>query len=89
MIQTEKYGVYHATNEGYCSWYEFACEIFRQAGLDVKVNPIKTVDYPTRAKRPMNSRLSKDNLDIQNINRLPEWKVSLDKLVLRMVKEDE
>lgn len=89
MIQTEKYGLYHATNEGYCSWYEFACEIFRQAGLDVKVNPIKTVDYPTRAKRPMNSRLSKDNLDIQNINRLPEWKASLDKLVLRMVKEDE
>lgn len=59
MINTDKYGVYHATNEGYCSWYEFACEIFKQAGVDVKVNAIKTEDYPTRAKRPKNSRLLK------------------------------
>ena len=57
MVKTDKYGIYHATNEGYCSWYEFACEIFKQAGMDVKVNPIKTEDYPTKAKRPKNSKL--------------------------------
>lgn len=59
MINTDKYGIYHATNEGYCSWYEFACEIFKQAGVDVKINAIKTEDYPTKAKRPKNSRLLK------------------------------
>jgi dTDP-4-dehydrorhamnose reductase len=63
MIQTDKYGIYHATNEGYCSWYEFACEIFKQAGIEVKVNPIKTEDYPTKAKRPKNSRLSKMEIE--------------------------
>lgn len=57
MIKTDRYGIYHATNEGYCSWYEFACEIFKQAGMDVIVNPIKTEDFPTRAMRPKNSRL--------------------------------
>lgn len=60
MIKTDKYGIYHATNEGYCSWYEFACEIFKQAKIDIKVNPIKTEDYPTRARRPKNSRLYKN-----------------------------
>lgn len=62
MIGTEKYGIYHATNEGYCSWYEFACEIFKQAGITVKVNPIRTEDYPTKARRPKNSRLYKSPL---------------------------
>ncbi len=59
MIQTDKYGIYHATNEGYCSWYEFACEIFKAAGMDVKVIPIKSDEYPTKAKRPKNSKPSK------------------------------
>ena len=59
MISTDKYGIYHATNEGYCSWYEFACEIFKQAKIDIKVHPIKSEAYPTKAKRPKNSRLSK------------------------------
>lgn len=62
MVRTEKYGVYHATNEGYYSWYEFAIEIFKIANIDVKVNPIKMEDYPTKAKRPKNSRLSKLSL---------------------------
>jgi len=61
VVQTDKHGIYHVTNEGYCSWYEFACEIFKQAGLDIKVNPINTEDYPTRAKRPKNSRLRKNS----------------------------
>jgi dTDP-4-dehydrorhamnose reductase len=57
LIQTEGYGIYHVTNEGYCSWYDFACEIFKQAEISVKVNPIRTEDYPTKAKRPKNSRM--------------------------------
>jgi len=72
IIETDKFGIYHATNEGYCSWYEFACEIFKQAGIDVKVNPIKTEDYPTRAKRPKNSRLHKTNLTT-----LENWEYAL------------
>ena len=59
MVETEKYGRYHATNEGFCSWYEFACEIFRQAGMNVKVNPVTSDEFPAKAKRPHNSRMSK------------------------------
>ena len=61
MIQTEKYGIYHASNEGFCSWAEFAQEIFKQANNNVKVNAITTEEYPTRAVRPKNSRMSKQN----------------------------
>ena len=76
MIQTDKYGRYHATNEGLCSWYEFACEIFRQAGMDeVKVTPVPTSGYPaSKAKRPMNSRISKEKLTENGFERLPDWK---------------
>ena len=76
MIQTEKYGRYHATNEGLCSWYEFACEIFRQAGMDdVTVTPVPTSGYPaSKAKRPMNSRISKEKLTENGFERLPDWK---------------
>jgi dTDP-4-dehydrorhamnose reductase len=77
MLQTERYGLYHATNEGYCSWYEFACEIFRQAELEVKVKPIKTEDYITKAKRPKNSRLSKRKLVQQGFSSLKEWEGAL------------
>lgn len=84
MIQTEKFGVYHATNEGYCSWYEFACEIFKQAGLNVKVNPIKTEDYPTKAKRPKNSRLRKHCIEDAGFNKLLYWNESL-KIFLEMI----
>ena len=81
MIQTNKYGTYHATNEGICSWYEFAKEIFNQAGMNVVVNPISTEDYlnnrPQQAKRPLNSRLSKKCLDIACFDRLPSWKDAL------------
>lgn len=75
MIQTEKYGRYHATNEGLCSWYEFACEIFRQAGMDhVVVTPVSSSQYPaSKAKRPMNSRISKDKLEENGFERLPSW----------------
>ena len=77
MIQTDKYGIYHATNEGYCSWYEFACEIFKQAGMDVKVKPIRTSQYPTLARRPLNSRISKQKLDNQRLKRLTSWENAL------------
>ena len=73
MIMTEKYGVYHATNEGVCSWAEFAQEIFRLAGKNVKVNPVSTSEYPTKAARPLNSRMSKDKLEKMGFARLPDW----------------
>jgi len=74
MLQTTKYGTYHGVNEGYCSWYEFAVEIFKQVDINIKVNSIPTSEYPTRAKRPLNSRLSKEMLDKNGFDRLPEWK---------------
>ena len=85
MIQTEKYGRYHATNEGLCSWYEFACEIFRAAGMDeVKVTPVPTSGYPaSKAKRPMNSRMSKEKLSDNGFERLPVWQDA----VARYLKE--
>lgn len=77
MIMTDKYGVYHATNEGVCSWAEFAQEIFRLAGKQVKVNAIPTSEYPTRAVRPLNSRMSKDKLEQMGFTRLPAWQDAL------------
>ena len=74
MVQTDKYGIYHATNEGICNWYEFACEIFRAAGMDVKVTPVHSDEYPAaKAKRPMNSRISKEKLSDNGFERLPSW----------------
>lgn len=77
MILTEKYGIYHATNEGICTWYEFACEIFRQAGLQVEVTPVSAEEYPAKAKRPSNSRMSKDKLTENGFERLPAWQDAL------------
>lgn len=78
MIQTDKYGRFHATNEGLCSWYEFACEIFRQAGMDqVKVTPVDSSGFPARAKRPFNSRMSKEKLTENGFRRLPSWQDAL------------
>lgn len=77
MIQTDKYGIYHATNEGICTWYEFACEIFRQAGITVDVAPVTADQYPAKAKRPSNSRMSKDKLEENGFERLPSWQDAL------------
>lgn len=79
MISTEKYGYYHATNEGgYISWYEFACEIFRQAGLPTKVLPVSTEVYGNnKATRPSNSRLDKSKLVLNGFHLLPDWKDAL------------
>lgn len=77
MILTDKYGVYHATNEGDCSWYEFACAIFKEAGLSVNVIPVTTEEYGARAKRPANSRMNKDKLTQMGFERLPAWQDAL------------
>lgn len=85
MIQTDKYGRYHATNEGLCSWYEFAKEIFRQAGMDVPVTPVSSDQFPAKAARPSNSRLSKEKLSENGFERLPAWQDALG----RFLKEIE
>lgn len=80
MVETEKYGYYHATNEGgYISWADFAKEIYKQAGMDVKVKPVSTEEYEkiagkTVAKRPFNSRLDKSKLVENGFTPLPDWK---------------
>ena len=77
MIQSDKYGFYHATNEGICTWYEFACEIIRQAGLSTKVLPVSADRYPAKAKRPANSRMSKEKLTENGFEKLPAWQDAL------------
>ena len=77
MIETEKYGRYHATNEGLCTWYEFAKEIFRQAGVDVKVVPVTSEQFQAKARRPHNSRMNKDKLEAMGFQRLPSWQDAL------------
>ncbi|WP_418291128.1 dTDP-4-dehydrorhamnose reductase [Massilicoli timonensis] len=77
MIQTDAYGIYHATNEGLCSWYEFACEIFKQAKMDVAVTPVDSDAFPAKAKRPKNSRMNRSELDKHGFTRLPSWQDAL------------
>ena len=75
MIETEKYGIYHATNEGgFISWYDFCCEFYRQYGLDTKVIPVTTAEYNlSKAARPFNSRLDKSKLVAEGFTPLPFW----------------
>ena len=79
MIESEQYGYYHATNEGgYISWYDFACEIFKQAGYDTKVIPVTTKEYGlSKAARPFNSRLDKSKLVKNGFTPLPTWQDAL------------
>ena len=88
MIGTEEYGTYHATNADICSWYEFACEIFRQAGKNVKVVPVTTQDYlrmvPQQARRPKNSVLAQDKLSKNGFAFLPEWKDALKRFLAEL-----
>ena len=83
MIETEKYGIYHATNEGYISWAEFAEEIFKLSNRNVKINFVTLI--PVQADRPLNSRMSKISLDKAGFNRLPDWKDAIS----RYLKEIE
>lgn len=77
MVQTDKYGIYHATNEGICTWYEFACEIFKQAGIAIEVAPVSAEEYKAKAKRPENSRMNKDKLTENGFEKLPPWQDAL------------
>lgn len=77
MAESEKYGIYHASNEGFCSWYEFAAEIFRKAGLRVDVTPVDSGSFPTKARRPHNSRMNKDKIVKNGFNKLPSWQDAL------------
>ncbi len=88
MVESEKYGIYHATNEGYCSWYEFAKKIFAAAISkghheydDVNVIPVSSAEYPTKAKRPFNSRMDKSKLEQNGFKRLPSWENALDRFL--------
>lgn len=82
MIETEKYGEYHATNEGVCSWYEFAKEIFAAAGMsEVEVTPVSSEEFPVKAKRPKNSRMSKEELVKNGFNKLPSWQDAVKRYV--------
>lgn len=79
MVQTEKYGIYHASNEGFCSWYEFACAIFEAAGIKMQVVPVTTAEYGAKAPRPFNSRMSKEKLTEKGFERLPIWQDALER----------
>lgn len=83
MIETEKYGYYHATNEGgYISWYDFACAIFKTAGMHVNVLPVTTAEYgESKAKRPFNSRLDKSKLKENGFQPLPDWRNALERYI--------
>lgn len=87
MVQGEAYGIYHATNEGYCNWAEFAVEIFKQANIEIKVNSISTEEYPTRAVRPKNSRMSKKNLMKNGFYLLPPWQDAVGRYLKELDKE--
>ncbi|MBO4678556.1 MAG: dTDP-4-dehydrorhamnose reductase [Lachnospiraceae bacterium] len=82
MILTDKYGTYHATNEGFTNWYEFAVAIFKEAGVNVTVKPVTTAEYGvSKAARPFNSRMSKDKLDAAGFKRLPAWEDALKRYI--------
>ncbi|WP_102411063.1 dTDP-4-dehydrorhamnose reductase [Beduinella massiliensis] len=91
MLLTEKYGYYHATNEGgYISWYDFACEIFRQAGMNVTVVPVTTAEYGvSKAARPFNSRLDKRKLTENGFTPLPDWRDALQRYLKAYLTLDE
>ena len=84
MAEREEYGAYHATNEGLCSWYEFTKEIYKQAGLDVDLSPCSSSEFPSKAKRPANSRMSKEKLSEHGFKRLPAWQDALSRFLLTL-----
>ena len=84
MIVSDKYGRYHATNEGLCSWYDFAVEIFKQAKLEVAVTPVSSDAFPVKAKRPHNSRMDKSKLTKNGFKLLPPWQDALRRYLLEL-----
>ena len=87
MAETNRYGTYHATNEGFCSWAEFAAEVFRQAEKDTVVEPIHSAAYPTKTKRPHNSRLDKSSLDRGGFHHLPRWEDAVGRYLIELSRE--
>lgn len=81
MAATERYGTYHATNEGFCSWYDFAKKIMELSGIRCNIKPIASKDYPSPAKRPQNSRLSKEKLVQNGFYKLPPWEDALKRFI--------
>lgn len=81
IIKTEKYGIYHATNEGFCSWYDLANKTFSVAGKKITVNPVTSEEYVTKAKRPKNSRLSKESLVKSGFDKLPCWEDAVERYI--------
>lgn len=94
LSKTEKYGIYHATNEGFCSWAEFTEEIYKNAGLDTKVKKVSTEEYielagKPQAKRPKFSKLSKDSIEQNGFERLPAWQDAVKHYIAELKKEGE
>ena len=95
MVHSDKYGRYHATNEGICSWYDFTCEIMRQAAeyddafKNVEVTPVSSDAYPAKAKRPSNSRMSKDKLEQNGFRRLPKWQDALSRYIEELRENEQ
>lgn len=87
MIGSEKYGTYHATNEGVCTWFEFAQEIFKLSNIDVTLIPVSSDAFLTKAKRPQNSRMNKTELDKNGFHRLPDWKDALQRYIKLLEEE--
>ena len=84
MVRSDKYGTYHATNEGFCSWADLAIETFRQAGVKVEVERVTSDKFPTKATRPHNSRLSKAALDRAGFARLPRWQDAVGRYLIEL-----
>lgn len=94
LSKTEKYGIYHATNEGFCSWAEFTEEIYKNAGLDTKVKKVSTEEYielagKPQAKRPKFSKLSKDSIEQNGFERLPAWQDAVKRYIAELKKEGD
>lgn len=88
IIISEKYGIYHATNEGFCSWAELAQYVMKKAKLKASVKSIHTSEYPTKAYRPLNSRLSKEKLSLSGFNRLPKWQDAVDRYLEELLENE-
>jgi dTDP-4-dehydrorhamnose reductase len=84
LMETEKYGIYHVSNYGHCSWYEFAKAIFEEAGIEVKVNPCTTKDFPRPAPRPAYSVLEHMALKLNGFSEMREWREALKELIINI-----
>lgn len=94
LSETERYGIYHATNEGFCSWADFTEEIYRNANLDTKVKKVSTDEYielagKPQAKRPKFSKLSKDCIEQNGFERLPSWQDATKRYIAELKKEGD